>query len=244
MGSCHIFATQAMMKDATGLTVSAARMFLDHLIHYGKYETVDGTERAISGINMNHILKERTKSAVDHCGGLGRWEGGYIQDNLQLMQVIGGVIVPNNEDYKEVVALMNKLDKERMSAITSPGPLLRSANAKLQNGGLQEIIQKAISPVDSSGRIILADRGIVMSEAQKIRVQDVTFFTAKSVTVENMKKAIEILVKKLETNAIYLAVDSKKYWQALYLGKHLAMEGAKYSERADHAIVLVGMPSF
>ena len=164
----------------------------------------------------------------------------HISLTILLYFIRPGVIVPNNEDYKEVVTLMKKLEKERKAVIQTPGPLLRSAHTKLQNGGLEEVIQKALSPTDSSGRIILGDRGIVLSEAQKIRVQDVTFHTAKSVTTENMKKAIAALVKKLETNAIYLAVDTEKYWPALYKGEHIAMEGAKYSEKADHAIVLVG----
>ena len=90
VGSCHIFATQALMKDATGITVSAARMFLDHLINYGQHETVQGTAKAIGQINMDHVLGQRAVTAGQHCDLM--WEGGYIQDNLRLMQTIGGML--------------------------------------------------------------------------------------------------------------------------------------------------------
>ena len=70
VGSCHIFATQTLLKDATGMTVSVARMFLDHLIGYGRHGTNEKTVQAIKDLNMDFVREQRTlpKSAGEHCG--------------------------------------------------------------------------------------------------------------------------------------------------------------------------------
>lgn len=101
VGSCHIFSTQALMKDATGVSVSVARLFLDHLLNLGgSNPIVDASKPAqsIATLNTDHVLEERTKTAADHCkgGGFFNWEAGWVEKDLASLQRIGGVIVPDN----------------------------------------------------------------------------------------------------------------------------------------------------
>lgn len=84
IGSCHLFATQTMLKDATGLSISVARMFLDHLLGYEAHFSPAQLEKnlkEISHYNMDHVLEHRGRvSAERACSGFGSWEGGRLAD--------------------------------------------------------------------------------------------------------------------------------------------------------------------
>jgi transcriptional regulator of met regulon len=135
---------------------------------------------------------------------------------------------------------MRKLDTERLTMIKADTPFLRSQTQKLNQAGLSELVTKALSDTHQ-GRNIAGDREIVKTLAQKFTVQSVDFHGSKKATEENIRKRINELVKRLETNAIVIAVDTDKYWPAVYDKKHLsAKKGDLFPEEAQHVVILAG----
>lgn len=142
---------------------------------------------------------------------------------------------------------MEKIDKERILQIESPAPLLRSAADKISKNGLEQVVDAAVSPLDFEGRNILSDRSLVQMAVWNMDVQEVKLGHRRFglITVNSVQDRINKLVKQLETNAVYLSVDTDRYWPLVYDGKKFPIEQAvakakRYPDRGGHAIVLVG----
>ena len=140
-------------------------------------------------------------------------------------------------DYKEVESLMNRLDEERMTLIKSKIPYLRSFTKKLSKAGLTEIIDRA-SSTTHQGRDIIGDRQFVKSLVQKFKVKAVDFHGSILATPVNIRMRINELVKRLETNAIVLAVDVDRYWPVVYDGRHL--KPYEFPRNSQHVVILAG----
>ena len=239
LGSCHIFSTQALLKDATGVSVSVAHMFLDHLLNVGGSNlAIHTTGNTIHEINVNHVLSERTKTAAEHCeSGFFDWEAGSIRKDLLMLQRVGGVIVPDNTDYKDIEALMDKLNQERLTMIRKDRFFLRSSKTKLTESGLAEIVERANDP-KHNGRIVADDRELVKSIAQMYTVRYVDFDEISEATADNIRKRIDKLVKRLETNAIVLAVDIERYSSVVFEGKHLSVDA--FPTNSQHFVIVAG----
>ena len=124
--------------------------------------------------------------------------------------------------------------------IKADKPFLRSHKDKLSQAGLSELVSKALSE-NHQGRNIAGDRQLVQTLAQQFTVQSVDFHGSKRATEENIRKRVNELVKRLESNAIVIAVDTDKYWPVVYDKKSLSVKkGDLFPTDSQHVVVLAG----
>lgn len=254
VGACHAFATQVMMKDATGVDLSTSRLFLDHLMTSNKMGAnpelaIDHNLNFVK--NQNQLLKSGQISTVD--ASFGDWEGGNLIKNLEMLKSSGGVIRTAPEDqlqeWKQVERTIERLNRERDAQISGQTnwwsrPLTdEEARSRLQKAGVDDLISKAISPVDAiTGRSIEEDRLAVMAISKNLEATPLRLAqeNPRDMHKSTLDRATQ-LVHTLEKNAIYLGVEYKWYSQVAK-GKHIPLSplGFPNLHNADHAVVIAG----
>lgn len=243
--SCHIFATATLVQDATGKLISTARLFLDHLIEAGKYMNSETAHDVVIEKNQQFIQTEkmRVSTAGERCNGnFFSWEAGNFRKDLDVLKRVGGVIVPHNGDFKQVEQIVNRLRDERLFQILD-APAITEAESKkrLSNSGVREIVEKAHSPVDlTTMRNIEWDRELIKKELKDFQTEWIPFDRDEKVTPQSIQRRITTLVNTLESNAIWLGVQTKSYWPVLK-GNHIPITPlTKFEESGNHAVAIVG----
>ena len=243
VGACHSFAFTEMFFASTGLKLSKARAFLDHLLSNDKHGP-DAVHR-IYDVNTNYIDKLRGKPrsmiTLDSCRNVPDLEGGWFRQDLELVQTVGGVVVPHNSDWKEVMDISERIQQERLHQVRQVVPLSMDERKKrLADAGMSRLIEMTLATNDKAE----ADRAMIKEIAKKMYVEGVQLNWKSS-----MARAMDLIDAIEKKGAVYLSVNPQIYNKALLQESSVPVEmkvsagqfdQSPFPSRGGHAVTLVG----
>ena len=227
-GSCHIFATATLLRDATGLRISKARLFLDHIIRNG-FDTM----------MLSDALKYSRRGPFCSKPIPNGWEGGTLKKDLDLMKRVGGVIVPHDDEFRLVEDTLKRV-KEKRNELVKKGRLWNfvepsKVEKQLGEAGIEKLKSMASSNIDLTGRNIDIDRLMVKMAIDDLKVASLEMGELESPL--QVQQRITSLVNVLDQNAIYAAVEFDRYMQSL---KGKLKVKFPFHNIGDHAVAIVG----
>lgn len=234
-GACHAFATQTMVRDATGLKLSTKSIFLDHLLRFAPFG-INPTQQVLS---MNLAWTDRQRLIKDYlphllgneCGKFESWEAGSFENDFKMIQKQGAIIAKDQSDFDQLQEMIAKIDGERELQIKSAVPLSRMNQARrLLEAGIGSLVEQASVKIDPiTGRNFQIEREMVKMATKDFKV--VNIHLSKS-----HKTAITQIVNALEKSAVFLAVEPTVYRNAL-MGKIVRFPA--HPEEYGHGIVVL-----
>lgn len=231
-----------MFFAATGLKLSKARAFLDHLLSTDKHGP-DAVHK-IFDVNTNHIdkLRGRPRSMItlDSCRNIPDLEGGWFRQDLELVQTVGGVVVPHNSDWNEVMDISERIQEERLHQARLVIPLsLDERKKRLADAGMSRLIEMTLATTDKAE----ADRAMIKEIAKKMSVEGIVLNWKSSIA-----RAMDLIDAIEKKGAVYLSVNPQRYNKALLQGSSFSVEmetagqfdQSPFPTRGGHAVTLVG----
>lgn len=223
-GSCHSFASAELVYVATGLKLSLATLFMDHLVsplRYGPNANEEVFKLNEASINENRVPNNNPRL----CKYISSWEFGRLNENLQLLQTRGGMVVPQNTEWKEVERIMSNIGTERIRQASSAIPTI-DGRQRLSEAGIGEIIQRSLAAET------MESRKVVMAATKGLSVAEI-LIEKKSPDV-----VISEIVEALPNGPIYMGVNVLVFYKLLN-GIKLA-ETVEHPLFSGHSVVVVG----
>ena len=263
IGACHTFACQRLFEDATGVKVSTAGMFSQHMkadtdinsllekevefvnSQRKKIEQITREQAKAKGANqldlepspwLSRVIAGITSDTPDH-------EGGILQADLELLRKHGGEIVKDNSDWNEkMVPAMQSLAKERKLQITSKTPLDPAvAKSRLEMNGVTPLAKIAAKPSSANAE----HSELIKNLAKNLKIKSIIqipalfpeFITKSRINARKLK-----IIEALKTSAVDASVNFKMYSKvAYYKGPAITWKRLQtFTETGSHAVVIAG----
>ena len=192
VGACHAFATSEVFFQKTNLKLSKTRLFLDHLL------SVELMGPDAQKALYDKLVEKNLKYAVAcHFS----FEGSNFESNMRLLQQVGGVLVPDNQDWGWIDNMFENIRHEvriQQKGFIHPDENIR--RQRLGDAGLKSLIQVALSETHD-GRSTAHDRNLVKEAASRLKPEKIVF------NQESLQDKADQLVQVLANHgAIYLSI--------------------------------------